>query len=44
MLNVKQASCEYQFFKSFDLTRRENRTRVYRLRGGRSIHYTNFQI
>jgi len=41
MLNVKLESCEYQLFKSFGLTRRVNPTQVYRLRGGRSHHYTN---
>jgi len=36
MLNVKQGSCEYQLLKSIGLTRRRNRTLVYRLRGERS--------
>jgi len=37
MLDVNQEkSYKYQFFKSFNLTQRENRTPVYRLRGGSS--------
>jgi len=38
MPNVKQGKCEYQLLKSFDLTRKGNRTQVYRLRGGLSNH------
>jgi len=38
MLNVKQGSCENNFFKSFGSTRRGKRTEVYQLRGGRSNH------
>jgi len=34
MLNVKQGSCEYQLF-SLGLTRRGDRTHVYRLGGER---------
>jgi len=29
-MNVKQGSCEYQLFKSFDLTRQRNRSHVYK--------------
>jgi len=36
--HVKHGCCEYQFFKSFGLTRLGNGTQVYRLRGGRSYH------
>jgi len=39
MLNVKQGNCEYQFFKSFGLTRRGNRSYVLQ-RGWRSNRYT----
>jgi len=35
MLNVEQGCYEYQLFKSFGLTRRGNRTQVYRLRSRR---------
>jgi len=44
MLNVKQESCEYQLFKSFDLTRPGNRIQVCRLRGGRSNHKTTRRL
>jgi len=41
MLNAKQGSCEHQLFKYFGLTRRENRTQVYRLQGRHSNYYIN---
>jgi len=40
MLNVKQGSFVYQFFKYFGPTRRKNRTQVTRLQSRRSYHYT----
>jgi len=38
MLNVKQGSCKHQLLKSFGLTRPEDLTQIYRVRGGRSNH------
>jgi len=44
MLNVKQGSFEFQLLKSFGLTRPGNRMPAYRLRGGRSNHWTTQHI
>ena len=40
MLSAKQGSCEYHFLKSFGMTRHREWTQVYRVRCGRSHHYT----
>ena len=44
MLNVKQESCENQFFYSFWFGPIGNRTRVYRFSSRRSIHSTTDRL